>query len=172
MSRTLFAALAALLVSGCRSGAKSDHAEGGHDNDVAPIAFTLFASRTQLFVEFEPLVAGKEGRMAAHFTRLADWKPLGEGKVVATLTGGATEERFEVAGPSSPGIFRPAPKPGAAGKRRMTISVTTVEGTDVHDLGEVTVHPSRDAAVRAAVEEPERAGLIAFLVEQDRKSVV
>lgn len=170
MSRTHLAALAALLVTACRPGAKSEHAEGGREHGAAPLSFTHFATRTQLFVELEPLVAGKEGRMAAHLTRLADWKPLTEGKVVATLSGGAAEERFEVTGPSSPGIFRPAPKPGAAGKRRLAVSVTTAEGTDVHDLGEVTVHPSADAAAHAAAEEPERAGLIAFLMEQQWKT--
>lgn len=168
MSRTLPAAFAALLVTACSPAAKSEHAGGAHD--VAPVSFTHFAERTQLFVEFEPFVAGKEGKMAAHFTRLAGWKPLTEGRVVATLTGGPVEERFEVAGPSSPGIFRPAPKPGAAGKRRLAISVTTAEGTDVHDLGEVTVHPTADAAAHAAGEEPERAGLIAFLMEQQWKT--
>ena len=170
MSRTLLAALAALLVTACRSGATSEHAEGGHGHDVAPLSFTHFAERTQLFVEFEPFVAGKEGRMAAHLTRLADWKPLTEGKVVATLSGGTGEERFEVAGPSSPGIFRPAPRPGAAGKRRLALAVTTSEGTDVHDLGEVTVHPSADAAAHAAGEPPEKAGQIAFLMEQQWKT--
>jgi RND family efflux transporter MFP subunit len=168
MNRTLLAALAALLVTSCRSG--SEHAEGGHGHDVAPLSFTHFAERTQIFVEFEPFVAGKQGRMAAHFTRLADWKPLTEGKVVATLSGGPGEERFEVAGPTSPGIFRPAPKPGAAGKRRLVISVATPEGTDVHDLGEVTVHPSVDAAAHAAGEEAEKAGQIAFLMEQQWKT--
>ena len=170
MSRTILAAFAALLVTACSPGAKSEQTAGGHDHDLAPLSFTHFAARTQLFVEFEPLVAGREGRMAAHFTRLADWKPLTDGKVVATLTGGPGEERFEVAGPSSPGIFRPAPKPGAAGKRRLVLSVSTSEGTDVHDLGEVTVQPSADAAAHAAVEEPEKAGLIPFLMEQQWKT--
>jgi len=170
MSRTLLAAFAVLLVTACRSGATPEHAEAALEHGSAPLSFTSFAQRTQLFVEFEPLVAGKEGRMAAHFTRLAGWKPLTEGKVVATLSGGAGEERFEVAGPSSPGIFRPAPKPGAAGRRRLAIAVTTSEGTDVHDLGEVTVHPSADAAAHAAGEEPEKAGQIAFLMEQQWKT--
>ena len=169
MNRLYFAALAALLVTACRPGDKKDHAAGGHD-DVAPLSFTHFEGKTQIFVEFEPFVAGKEGRMAAHFTRVSDWKPLTEGKVVASLSGGSAEERFEVAGPSSPGIFRPKPKPGAAGKRRLAISVTTAEGTDVHDLGEVTVHPTEEAAAHAAGEAPEQAGLIAFLMEQQWKT--
>ncbi len=170
MIRASLAAVAALLVTACRPGASSTQAEGGHGHDVVPLSFTHFAARTQLFVEFEPLVAGKEGRMAAHFTRLAGWKPLTEGKLVATLAGAAGEERFEVAGPSSPGIFRPAPKPGAAGKHRLTISISTSEGTDLHDLGEVTVYPSVDAAAHAAVEAPEQAGLIVFLMEQQWKT--
>jgi RND family efflux transporter MFP subunit len=170
MNRLHFAALAALLVTACRPGAKDDHAAGGHEHDVAPLSFTHFEGKTQIFVEFEPFVAGQEGRMAAHFTRVSDWKPLTEGKVVAILSGGPAEERFEVAGPSSPGIFRPKPKPGAAGKRRLAISVTTAEGTDVHDLGEVTVHATDHDAAHAAGDAPEQAGLIAFLMEQQWKT--
>lgn len=170
MNRLFLAALAAMLVTACRPGGKHDHAAGAHEHDVAPLSFTHFEGKTQVFVEFEPFVAGLEGRMAAHLTRVSDWKPLTEGKVVATLSGGPGEERFEVSGPSSPGIFRPAPRPGAAGKRRLAISVTTAEGTDVHDLGEVTVHPSADAAAHAAGDEPEKSGQIAFLMEQQWKT--
>lgn len=170
MSRTQLAALAAFLLAACRPGAKPEHPEGEHAHEAAPLSFTRFAARTQLFVELEPLVAGKEGRVAAHLTRLSDWKPLTEGRVIATLTGGPAEERFEVSGPSSPGIFRPAPKPSAAGKRRLAISVTTSEGTDVHDLGQVTVHESAHDAAHGGSEEPEREGLIAFLMEQQWKT--
>ncbi len=44
MSRTHLAALAALLVTACRPGARSEHAEGGHEHGAAPLSFTHFAT--------------------------------------------------------------------------------------------------------------------------------
>jgi RND family efflux transporter MFP subunit len=163
MRRSQAALVVVLLVTACCTGGKDEH---GHGAEARVESFTHFGNATELFVEFEPLVAGRETKMAAHLTRLSDWKPLAEGKVMVTLSDGAKEERFEVGAPSTPGIFRPAPKPAAAGKRRLAIAVTTPSGTDVHDLGEVVVHASPEAAAKAAAPEPERGGQIAFLMEQ------
>ena len=163
MRRSQAALVMVLLITACRPGGKDEH---GHGAEARVESFTHFGNATELFVEFEPLVAGRETRMAAHLTRLSDWKPLAEGKVTVTLSDGAKEERFEVGAPSTPGIFRPAPKPATAGKRRLTIAVSKPSGTDVHDLGEVVVHASPEAAAKAATPEPERGGQIAFLMEQ------
>jgi len=163
MRRSQAALVLVLLFTACRQGGKD---EPGHGAEARVESFTHFGSATQLFVEFEPLVAGRETKMAAHLTRLADWKPLAEGKVTVTLSDGSKEERFDVGAPATPGIFRLAPKPGAAGKRRMTLAVSSPAGTDVHDLGEVVVHASLEAAAKAAAPEPERGGQIAFLMEQ------
>jgi RND family efflux transporter MFP subunit len=166
MSRAHAAALVAVLLAACRSGGKPEPAGADHGHEARALSFTHFGERTEAFVELEPLVAGRESRMAAHLTRLEDWKPLSEGKVVVTLTADGKEERFEVAGPSTPGIFRPTPKPATAGKRRLVLAVTTPAGTDTHDLGEVVVHSSGEAAARAALSGPEQGGLVAFLMEQ------
>ena len=163
MRRSQAALVMVLLVSACRPGGKDEH---GHGAEGRVESFTHFGNATELFVEFEPLVAGRETKMAAHLTRLSDWKPLGEGKVTVILSDGEREERFEVGAPSTPGIFRPAPKPASPGKRRLAISVTTPAGTDVHDLGEVVVHASPEATAKAAAPEPERGGQVAFLMEQ------
>ena len=122
MRRSQAALVLVLLVTACRPGGKDEH---GHGAEARVESFTHFGDATELFVEFEPLVAGRETKMAAHLTRLSDWKPLAEGKVTVTLSDGAREERFEVGAPSTPGIFRPAPKPAAAGKRRLAIAVST-----------------------------------------------
>ena len=163
MRRSKAALVVVLLLAACRPGGKE---ESGHGAEARAESFTHFGNTTELFVEFEPLVAGRETKMAAHLTRLSDWKPLGEGRVTLTLSDGAKDERFEVGAPATPGIFRLAPKPAAAGKRRMTLAVATQAGTDLHDLGEVVVHASPEAAAKAASPEPERGGQIAFLMEQ------
>ncbi len=163
MRRSHAAVLTALLLAACRQGGRDEH---GHGAEARVASSTHFGGATQLFVEFEPLVAGRETRMAAHLTRLADWKPLGEGKVTVVLSDGSREERFEVGGPATPGIFRPAPRPATAGKRRLSIAVSSPAVSDVHDLGEVVVHASPEAAAKEAAPEPERSGQIAFLMEQ------
>ena len=163
MRRSKAALVVVLLLAACRPGGKE---ESGHGAEARAESFTHFGNTTELFVEFEPLVAGRETKMAAHVTRLSDWKPLGEGRVTVTLSDGAKDERFEVGAPATPGIFRLAPKPAAAGKRRMTLAVATQAGTDLHDLGEVVVHASPEAAAKTSSPEPERGGQIAFLMEQ------
>ncbi|MFL5264283.1 MAG: hypothetical protein ACJ79L_17920, partial [Anaeromyxobacteraceae bacterium] len=164
---TLFLFL--LGVIACRGGSSEPPARA--EAEIRIQSFTHYAARTELFVEFEPLVAGKASPMAAHLTRLDDWKPLAEGKVVAVLTGEGGEQRFEVNAPSPPGIFRPEPKPGGAGRHRLRLVVSTTAGEDVHDLGEVTVYATlADAAKASAARPPEPTGLIPFLMEQQWKT--
>ena len=46
--------------------------------------------------------------LAAHLTRLSDFGPVSEGRVIVSLDGGASPaEQFEIEGVSVPGIFRP-----------------------------------------------------------------
>jgi RND family efflux transporter MFP subunit len=166
----LATAMAALLLAACRPASKEGH-EGGHAHEAAALSVTSFAARTQLFAEFEPPVSGKEGRMAAHLTRLDGWKPLTEGKATLLVTGGAAEQRFETTGAASPGIFRLKPRIDGTGKRRLSLTIATAEGSDTHDLGEVEVFADEQAAARAGGgggEEP--AGLIPFLMEQQWKT--
>jgi RND family efflux transporter MFP subunit len=165
MNRTRFALLSAVFLAACKPGGSPEHAGSAHGEGRAA-SFTHFGKQTELFVEFEPLVAGQATRMAAHLTRLDDWKPLTGGRVLVSLSGGGSEERFEVQGPASPGIFRPVPQPASAGKRRLVLTVITASGTDTHDLGEVTVHPTAEAAATAAASAPAPGGGIAFLMEQ------
>ena len=142
-----------LTVLACRAGSSGPAATEA-ETVVRVESFTHYAAHTELFVEYEPFIAGKASPMAAHLTRLEGWKPLTEGKVVATLSGDGQEERFEASAPSSPGIFRPEPKPSRSGRRRLTLIVTTSEGTDAHELGEVIVHASAAEAAKASASRP------------------
>ena len=162
-----FVLLAVLACRGRSSELPSAHGE----QELRVESFTHYSEHTELFVEYEPFIAGQASPMAAHLTRLKGWKPLTEGKVVATLSGDGQEERFETSAPSSPGIFRPEPKPLRSGRRRLTLIVTTSEGTDAHELGEVIVHASAaEAAKASASRPPEPGGLIPFLMEQQWKT--
>jgi RND family efflux transporter MFP subunit len=130
---------------------------------------THFTDRTELFVEFPKLVAGEKAAITAHFTRIADFKPVKEGTVTVILSGGQLpDERFTAKASSDPGIFRPELAPGKAGKRNLAIELATSEFTVLHDLGSLTVFANDKEADAGAEEEHHEEG-IAFTKEQQWK---
>jgi RND family efflux transporter MFP subunit len=156
---------ATLFGSGCsRKGTNSHEA-------LLAIPVTVWTARTELFLEHEPLIAGREARMAAHVTSLETFKPLTEGAVTlrlrmesgAVITG-------EANGPASPGIFRPNVKAGPVGKCQIEIEVQSAKLTDRLAAGACQVFPDEAAARAAAAEEKPAGARIAFLKEQQWKT--
>jgi RND family efflux transporter MFP subunit len=136
-----------LLLSACgdKTPAKDDHGSKpaataqAHDE---PETLTQFTDQTELYLEFPPLVVGKPATLAAHLTRLADFKPVAHGKLTIVLAGGqATDERFVVEAPAVPGIFRASVTPVVAGERELSVILESDLGTLTHELGPVTVYP-------------------------------
>lgn len=150
-------------------GDDSDRSEEhGHGHAAGALSFTRWSDRTELFVEFPPLVVGEESPFAAHLTRLSDFRPVDAGTVTVLLSGGgAADERFEVTAPSVPGIFRPVAKPLHAGRRKVALRLHAPDLEDMHDLGEMEVYASQQAAA-ADLEEgsADTGGQISFLKEQ------
>lgn len=146
-----------------------DHT-GGHDHgteDPRPaLSFTDWTDQTELFMELRALVVGQESPCAAHVTKLDPFSALGSATVTVLLRGQAGDERFEIRSPSVPGIFRPVAKPTAAGNRRLIVEIRSDGLASDHDLGDVTVYPTVEAARAAIPEEPEVPGRVPFLKEQ------
>ena len=89
-----------LLVGGCRRQAEPVAVE----DEPLTIAVTQWSERTEIFMEYPPLVAGETARFAVHLTDLATFQPVRSGRVVVTLDGTPRQE-FGTEGPSIPGIF-------------------------------------------------------------------
>lgn len=144
---------------GEHQGRGDEHAHGNER-----LASTTFSASTELFVEYPVPVVGEAGDYALHLTRLADFKPVAEGEVTLTLSGGGNPAEAFKALPDKPGIFRALVKPQHPGKRQLSVTVQGGGASDEHDLGEVQVHAD-DAAARAATEEaehPDESGRIPF----------
>lgn len=147
---------------------------GACDRAVEPAAaepqaqvYTHFTPRTELFVEFDPLVAGAKSTFAAHFTRLADYRPVTAGTVDVILSGGnAPTERFRVSAPRAPGIFAPTVVPRATGRRRLALVLAAPGLQARHELGEVVVHADAGAARQAGPAPGAVDGEVGFLKEQ------
>ena len=152
--------IAALALSGCSAAVPEAQ-------PVQPesMSVTDWTQKTELFMEYPPLIAGTQGRFAVHLTNLADFHALAKGRVTIELkpdTGQA--ETFEAAGPSSPGIFGVNVTPKAAGTYTMAVMVASPELSDRHDLGQVRVYADAQSAAQAPT--PAEFEHVSFLKEQ------
>jgi RND family efflux transporter MFP subunit len=151
------------VTAGCRKQAAAEKAETPM-RDV-----THWTGKTELFMEYPPLVTGKAVRFAVHLTKLDDFKALNAGRPSAELTpergGAATVVRGSDA--LRPGAFRIEVTPPAAGTYRWAILVEAPDLSDRHDLGTITVFADEAAANAAAEKEGgDDPSAFAYLKEQ------
>ncbi len=157
MKKIFIGLLATMLVAACRP--HSHDAEGGHAHnpdgshpveasELEALAFTLYTAKTELFVEFKPLVVGQESRFAAHFTALGEsFKAVGEGTVTLTLTGTAGNQSITANEPQVPGIFRLHMTPEKPGFYKLVFDIKTPAYTDQVVLDSVAVFPDEKTAL-------------------------
>ncbi len=155
------AVLPACLALGCDGGAGAIEAV---DEELPPVVETRWTGRSELFMEYPPLVEGETSRFAIHFTDLATFEPPRAGRAEVRLDG-AGGEAFIVDAPGRPGIFGVDVTPARAGRYRLSIVLDAPGLADRHDLGAVAViTPAAAEALHAHADEED--GSIAFLKEQ------
>jgi hypothetical protein len=159
MTKPIVALLLVSLVSACRSTREQAPAPP----EPPSIDVTIWSERTELFMEYPPLVAGEQARFAIHLTDLSNFTPLREGKVVVRFEGDAITT-FEVNGPTTPGIFGVDVKVPAARRYQVAVEVHRPQFTDELRVGPVTVYADQKSAVAAIAAREE--GATSFLKEQ------
>lgn len=170
MTRSLLVVLL-LLVGACRH---DGHEHGGqpHETDeLDALSVTRWSQRTELFMEYEPAIVGREGRFAAHLTALPGFKAVTEGTFTLNLRmddGTTLTARAEK--PASPGIFRAVLRPAKPGKCTLFIAVQGPQATDEIDAGPCVVHPDQQAAVAAVAADTGGGKQIVFTKEQQWKT--
>jgi RND family efflux transporter MFP subunit len=132
---------------------------------IKTLSVTRWSEKTELFMEYPPLVAGQKARLAIHLTDLRTFKPIGIGRVtVRMVPSGETAQIFEADAPSRPGIFGVDVSPRSAGTYSMAIQLSSPDLQDLHDLGPVVVYAN--AASVAVTSAGEKRESISFLKEQ------
>lgn len=165
MNKIILTILIALLASCQQSNTSEEHGHP-HEAESPTLAYTLYSDKTELFVEFKPLVVGESSGFAAHFTKLGEtFTALEEGTITVSLIVHEKGVRQTSEKPSSPGIFRLALKPTTPGTGRLIFDIKTEEYTDKIVIDSVMVFPDENAALEAPVE-ASAAGGITFLKEQ------
>ncbi|HWR54002.1 MAG TPA: efflux RND transporter periplasmic adaptor subunit [Bryobacteraceae bacterium] len=163
MKKVIFIVGSVLLVAGCGRERPAVHAE--QEQQPETIAVTNWTDKTELFMEYQPLVTTAKRRFAIHFTDLSNFKPLTKGTVtVALKQDGGAAQTFTVEGPSRPGIFGLDVQPARPGAYGMSVSLDAPGIRDTHEVGEVKVYAS-EREIQPAAEEPDEEQ-VAFLKEQ------
>ncbi len=156
-------AASALLFAGCAS--KQEQEEQEHK--LEPSAYTLYTDKTELFVEFKPLVAGNTSRFAAHLTQLGElFTPLTKGSVTVSLIKDGKGIRHTADTPTSPGIFRPELTPKTAGNSyQLVFEIKTTDYSDKLVIDNITVYADEKTAIENQPEETSSDD-ITYLKEQ------
>jgi len=166
MTTNLFAAaLVALAVTGC---ARHDASVVDAEAELPTLAVTRWTEKTELFMEYPPLVAGQTALYAVHLTRLSDFSAMTSGRPHLEFMpeSGVTPVVLQGNPPSRPGVFRVEGPSPPAGRYRWALIVKAPDLSDRHDLGVITVFADEAAAVADAEEHAqEDAAAISYLKE-------
>lgn len=162
MTRALLLSLV-ILMAACHR--REPVAQQSAEPEPHPESYTNWTTKSELFAEYPPLIAGRTSRFAVHLTRLDTFKPVARGKVEIRLTSlEGKVESFSADGPSQPGIFGVDVKPSSAGEFKLSIHLISNGLNDVHELGSISASATKAAAVHEHGEETQEK--IAFLKEQ------
>jgi RND family efflux transporter MFP subunit len=130
---------------------------------------TDWTDKTELYMEYPPLVTGRSALFAVHLTRLGDFKPLtaGRPRIEFTPANGGSTTVLIGSEPSRPGAFRVEGVPPSPGPYRWVLIVDAPGLSDRHELGAVTVFTDEKAAnADAEKRPPDDPAAIAYLKEQ------
>lgn len=165
VTKLLIFTVIALLAFGCQRSDDADEHRHSHD-EPATLTYTVYSDKTELFVEFKPLLVGESSRFAAHLTKLGEvFTALEEGTITLSLIVNDKGIRQTTDKPSSPGIFRLALKPGTAGIGTLIFDIKTKDYTDRLTIDSVQVFANA-AAAQKAIPEESGGSQISFLKEQ------
>ena len=158
-------ALAVLALTGCTQAPGPGQ---GAEDELPTLDVTHWTDRTELFMEYPPLVAGQTALFAIHLTRLADFQAVTSGQVTIEFVPDAGGPSHVLVGPepSRPGVFRVEDVPPVAGRYRWALLLEGPDLSDRHALGAVMVFPQEATAlIDAEHHSAEDSAAITYLKE-------
>lgn len=151
------------LFSACNSHEHS-HEE---KSELEALAFTIYTNKTELFLEFKPLIVGTQARFAAHFTHLGEYfKPFTEGTITLSLEVNGKRTTIKQDTLMVAGIFRLRMTPEQVGKGRLIFDIQSKQGTDQIIINDVIVYADEQKAIADNPPGEEGGDDISYLKEQ------
>lgn len=153
-----------------RTSTEEDHAhdaDGSHPGEeLQALSYTLYTDKSELFVEFKPLVVGQVSKFAAHLTHIGEnFTPYTEGTVTVSLVTGNKGIKHSAEAPASPGIYRLALQPTQAGTGKLIFEIKTKDFSDQIIIDNIPIYADEKTALAAQPEE-EAGTDISYLKEQ------
>ena len=148
----------------CSHDHSHDHNDHGHE-----VKLKLFAYNDilEVFAELDPLATGQEAEIAAHFTKLSDFKPLDADEIKAELKIGNSIISQTAGKPSKKGIYIFNIMPEVQGKGSLTFYVTIGTNVSAITIGDIEVFAVPDQAKLAAeAMEADEVSTVGFSKEQ------
>jgi cobalt-zinc-cadmium efflux system membrane fusion protein len=155
------------ILTGCDNSEHDNHSAGAHDHGDSiehdhsgddehvdrSVHIVHFSDKSELFLQYEILVAKRDSVFLAHLTDLNGYTPVPGGFITIKLSGGdAPDELFTGKRPVRPGIHIEVALPQYAGERQLSLHFESPTMTVTHRLGTVTVYPdyasSKNSATR------------------------
>jgi len=169
--RTLLSVLL-LSIAACGHGdSEHDHGAGAPPAELPGQSVTSWGERTELFMEYRPLLVGQEAAFAAHVTEMPSFKAVTAGRATLTLTypdGTSTSGTTDA--PTNPGIFRPKLTAPKAGPCELVLAIESAQVTEIVAAGPCQVFADAATARTRLGEDAEPPGRIGFLKEQQWKT--
>ena len=168
--RTIFAVTIAAAVGmvSCGHGNRQNE-EQDHKHDEV-LYLTAYGERYEIFAEADPLCIGKKSHVITHITLLDNFKPMGEGKVTATLSVGGKNVSQTIDKTHNPGIYEFSLTPPATGNATLTLHIESPAGNATQTITGLTVYDDEHEAYHAAAEaEPHVSNGAAFSKEMSWK---
>src|SRR5687768_225797 len=159
---------ALLLIAALLSGACSRKPPPQGPPELPTLDVTAWTDKTELFMEYPPLVAGEQALFAVHLTRLSDFSAMTAGRPRLELTpeSGGAPTVLQGMEPSRPGVFRVEGALPRAGRYRWALVLESPDLSDRHDLDVVTVFgDSASATADAEQRGGEDPAAISYLKE-------
>ncbi|HEX5107430.1 MAG TPA: efflux RND transporter periplasmic adaptor subunit [Vicinamibacterales bacterium] len=170
MSTVTLKRLAALTVVATLAwGCSRTRTEAEDQTEPPMLDVTSWTDKTELFMEYPPLVAAQNVRFAVHLTKMNDFSALNAGRPRIEMTPEQGGSAVTLAGsdPLRPGAFRVEGQLPAAGRYRWALLVEAPGLADRHDLGTATVFGDSASAVADAEKHgSDDPAAIAYLKEQ------
>lgn len=166
--RKIFIALLAMLslFQGCKSGQDGQD----HSHDDVFLFLTAYTAEMEVFAEAGPFAVGQTSGIYAHFTSLADFKPLEDAVVTMSLIVGREGIRQTVETPVRKGIYAFSLQPVAAGQGQVVFDVKTPSGEYRISIPNIMVYDDAHDAIHAAEERmPDDPNAIVLTKEQSWK---
>lgn len=169
--------LIVVLLFSCHSHTDNNsHKHSSHTHDthtskntstkVPRLNYTVWTTKTELFVEFPALIVGEKSKFATHLTAMDKHQAISKGKVTINLTVNGKNIQKTVEAPDSPGIFLPDLQPVTSGTGRLQFVVKTANYKDTIVVKNVKVYANIEEVQKDLKTNQDDKESITFLKEQ------